>query len=147
MVVVTDHASDLPGTVLVWPQVNELAFANPNGVLVARMVEAVNAYLERAVSFHVIDLHRPRNQFPGGLAADVVLYALGQCCSSQGDSALIMIKLHVIDKECSEFLQVATIVGIEQCGIEGRDRLIKLRLRFNVSQCFRGTPRGLWLLS
>src|SRR6202011_3116040 len=66
VVVVADHACDLPGSVFVLPQMNELAFANSDGVFVTGMVKAVNPDFERAISLHVIDLQRPGNEFARG---------------------------------------------------------------------------------
>jgi hypothetical protein len=49
VVVVADDPRNLPRTVLVSPEVNELPFANWLGVLMPRVVEAVNPHLHRAI--------------------------------------------------------------------------------------------------
>ena len=92
---------------------NELAFADSDGVFVARMVKAVNTDLERAVSLHVIDLQRPGNEFARGSAANVFLYAFGEGGVAKSDSALIVVKLHAVGDEGRKLRQVAAVVGIE----------------------------------
>ena len=50
MVVEADDTSDLPYSIFVLPEVNELRLAYRLGSLVSRMVETVNPYLYRAVT-------------------------------------------------------------------------------------------------
>ena len=52
VMVIADHASDLPCSVFVLPQMNELAFANSDAVFVSGMVKAMHADFEIAISFH-----------------------------------------------------------------------------------------------
>src|SRR5438270_614068 len=52
VMVIADHASDLPCSVFVLPQMNELAFANSDAVFVSGMVKAMHANFESAISFH-----------------------------------------------------------------------------------------------
>ena len=128
VVVIADHAGDLPGSIFVLPQMNELTFANSDGVFVAGMVKAVNPDFERAVSLHVIDLQRPGNEFARGGATNVFLYAFGEGRVAKRDSALIVIKLHAVGDEGRKLRQVAVVVGGEQSRIERGDGLVEFRL-------------------
>jgi hypothetical protein len=86
MVVVADDPRNFPCAVFALPQMNELPFADCLCVLMSRVVKTMNSNLHRAIALHVIHLQRPRNEFPGHSAADIPLYALGQCRSAQGYS-------------------------------------------------------------
>src|SRR6266481_8915363 len=99
VVVVADHPRNLPCAVFVLPQMDELPFANPFGVFMARMVKAVHSHLHRAIALHVINLQRPRDEFPRHSAADILFDAIGQCRSAERHATLIVIELHVLDKE------------------------------------------------
>src|SRR5713226_562086 len=134
MVVVADHPCNLPCSVFVLPQMDKLPFANPLRVFMPRVVEAVHPHLHRAIALHVIDLQRPRNQFPRHFVADILLDAIGQFLPAERHAALIMIELHVVYEECRELFQVAPVIGIEQRHIQRCDGLIQLRLRLNVFQ-------------
>ena len=76
MVIEADDAGDLPHSVLVLPEVDELGLADRGGFLVSRMMEAVDADLDRAVVGDGINLERAGNEFSGDFAADVVLDSL-----------------------------------------------------------------------
>ncbi len=78
---------------------NELSFANWLGVLMSGVVEAVNTHFQRAISLHVIYLHRPWHEFPGHLAADVLLYTIRQIHFAECYPTLIVIELHIVDEE------------------------------------------------
>ena len=138
VVVVADDAGDFPGAVFVLPQMNELALANPLGVFMAGVMETVDAGFQGAVALHVKDLKSSGNEFAGGFAADVFLDAVGQCGFAEGDAALIVIKLDVVDEERGELLQITFVVGIEKRGIERGDSLVEFRLGFDVFEGWDG---------
>lgn len=95
VMVITEHARDLPRAILVLPQVNELPFAVAD-LRMPRMMEQVHAHLDRAVALHGIYLQRAGDEFARHLAADIVLDGVGQGRPAQRDSALIVIELHVL---------------------------------------------------
>src|ERR1700730_11038380 len=107
---------------------NELAFADSDGVFVAGMVKAVNTDFERDVSLHVIDVQRRGNEFARGGAENVFPYAFGDGRVAKSDSALIVVKLHAVGDEGRKLRQVAAIVGVEQSRIERGDGLVEFRL-------------------
>src|SRR5579859_4044826 len=113
MVVVTDHAGNLPCAVLVLPQMNKLGLADSLCVVMSWMVKSVNAHLNRAIALHVIHLKAAWNEFTGHLAADIRLYAFGQLIFTECYSSLIVINLHIIGKKCGELHQIAAVVGVE----------------------------------
>ncbi len=104
MVVVTDDPRYFPRPVFALPQMNEFSFPNRLCLLVPRVVEAVHTHLNRAIALHGMDLQRPRNEFSGHFAADILLYAIGQFLSAESHAALIVVELHVIDEEAAELL-------------------------------------------
>ena len=140
VMVVAHDAGDFPGAVFVLPQVNEFAFADPFGVFVAGMVEAVNAHLQSAVTFHEINVQAAGNEFAGDLAADVFLDAVGQGNFAEGHAALIVVELDVFVDEGSELLEVAAVVGVEQRGIESGDGAVELLLVLNLVERRDGLP-------
>src|ERR1700681_1300833 len=142
VVVVAHDAGDFPGPVFVLPQVNEFAFADPFGVFVAGMVEAVNAHFDRSVSLHIKDVQAAGNEFPRRLAANVFLDAVGQGCSAQGHAALVVIELDVFVNEGSELVEIAFVVGVKQRGIESGDRAVELLLVLNLVERRDGLGEG-----
>src|SRR4051812_34253579 len=126
VVVVANHARDLPGAILVLPQMDELAFTHPDLGLVPRMMKVVNTGFERAVSFHMKSLHA--DEFARGLAADVFLQAVGQRRLAERDTSLIMVKLHIVNEEGFKLAKITPVVGVKQRGIKRRDRFIQLLL-------------------
>jgi len=96
------------------------------------MMKAMGAGLERAVTFHMESLQGARNEFASGLAADVFLNTFGEGIPAQGDTALIVVELHVIHEERSKLLQVTSIVGIEQGRIERRNGSVEVSLRLDL---------------
>lgn len=112
--IVANHTCDLPRSVPVLPQVNEPSFADSN-LLVAGMMKAVHARFNRAVSLHVEGLHA--DEFSRGFSADVLLHAVGKGVLAQGDATLIVVELNIVHKEGRKLLQVAFVVGVEQCRI------------------------------
>src|SRR6266487_3819278 len=123
MVVEADDTSDLPYSIFVLPEVNELRLADRLSSLVSRMVEAVNAYLYCAVVGDGVDLKRAGYEFSGHLATNVILHTLNQSLPSVAQSALVMVKLQIVGQQRSEFLQIAMVVGVEKFGIQRLDRL------------------------
>src|SRR4029077_9108428 len=111
---------------------NELALTDALGFLMSRVVETMDAHLDGAIALHVIDLERAWNEFAGRFAADILLDAVGQCGLAEGDATLIMIKLDILDKKRAELLQIATVVGVEEGGIENGDSLVQFGLGINV---------------
>jgi hypothetical protein len=99
MVVVNDHPRNFPGAVAVLPQRNKLSFFSWLGVLVPRVVKAVNSHLERAKALHAIHLHRSWNEFPSHFAAGILSNAIGQCRFTKCQATLIVIKLHVFGEQ------------------------------------------------
>ena len=97
---------------------NELAFANSFCIVMPGVVEAVNAHLHCSIALHGVDLQGSWNQFAGHFAADILLDGVGQSDFAEGHSALIVIKLNVVDEERRELVQVAAVVGIEEGSIE-----------------------------
>lgn len=138
MVVVADDPGDFPGAVFVLPQMNELALANRLGVLMPGVVEAMDADFHGAVALHVINLKCSGNEFAANFAADVLLDAVGQCGFAEGDAALIVIKLDVVDEERGELLQVTFVVGIEKRGVERGDGFVQFLLGFDVFESWDG---------
>src|ERR1700740_1336964 len=114
--VVADDAGNLPDAIFVLPEVNEAGLADAFGVFVPRMVEAVDAHFDRAISFHVVNLQRSGNEFASRFAADVFLYAISERRSAERDAALIVIELDVVREERGKLFQIAAIVGIEERG-------------------------------
>jgi len=123
MVVEPDDTSDLPYSIFVLPEVNELRLADRLGILVSGMMETVNTDLHRAILGNGVYLKRPWNEFSGHLATDVVLHALNQSLPSAAQAALVMIELQIVGQQRSEFLQIAMVVGVEKFGIQRLDRL------------------------
>src|SRR2546428_9322342 len=121
MMVEADGTSDLPHSIFVLPEVNELRLADILGIL--GMVETVNPDLHRAIVGNGIYLKRPGNEFSGHLATDVVLHTLNQSLPSAAQAALVMIELQIVGQQRSEFLQIAMVVGVEKFGIQRLDRL------------------------
>ena len=78
---------------------NELAFAYPFSIFMTGMVKAVNAGLEKAVTLHVKNLQRTRDKLASNFTANVFFDAVGQRCSAECDTALIMVELDVVDKK------------------------------------------------
>jgi len=103
--VVADGPCDFPGAVFVLPQMNELPFTDALCFLMSRMVETMDAHLDRAIALHVIHLQRPWNEFAGSFAADILFDAVGQRGLAEGDATLIVVKLDILDKERAELLQ------------------------------------------
>src|SRR2546428_10173924 len=99
MVIIAEHARDLPGTVLVLPEVDEPPLADRLRVFRLRVVEAMDTHLDRAVAIHGIHLQRPGNELSAHFAADVRLYALGQALPAQGHPTLVVVELHVVGDE------------------------------------------------
>ncbi len=126
MVVEADDTSDLPYSIFVLPEVNELRLADIPGIL--GMVETVNANLHRAIVGNGIHLKRPWNELSGHLATDVVLHTLNHSLPSGAQAALVMIELQIVGQQRSEFLQIAMVVGVEKFGIQRLDRLKQWRL-------------------
>src|SRR5437868_5474942 len=111
VMVVADDAGDLPSAIFVLPEVNETGLAHAFRVFVPRMVEAVDAHFDSAISLHVVNLQRSGNEFASHFATDVFLYAVSERHFADRDTALIVIELDVVGKKRSKLFQVATIVG------------------------------------
>jgi len=94
--VVTDHPRNLPSPILVLPQMNESPLAYSLRILMPRMMKPVHTHLHRAITLHVMDLQRPRNQLPRSFPANILLNAVRQILPPQRNPALIVIKLHIL---------------------------------------------------
>src|SRR5216683_2504696 len=123
MVVEADNTSDLPYPIFVLPELNELRLTDRLGIVVSGMVESVNTDLHRAIVGNGVYLKRPRNEFSGHLATDVVLYSVNQSLPSAAQAGLVVIELQVVGQQRAEFLQIAMVVGVEKFGIQRLDRL------------------------
>src|SRR5579859_207166 len=132
VVVVADDAGYFPGAILVLPEVNEAGLSHAFGVFVAGMVEAVDAHFDRAVSLHVVNLQSSGNKFASHFATDVFFDAVCERYSAERDASLIVVELNVIGEERRKLFEVAVIVGIEESGIERRNRFIQFCLRLDV---------------
>src|ERR1700730_14860655 len=99
---------------------NELPLANRLCVVMARVVEAVNAHLDCAITLHMMNLQSPWNEFAGHFAANILLYTVGQVLFAACHSALIVIKLHIVGKERGKLLQIAMGLGV--CTDNGRGK-------------------------
>jgi len=140
--VVADNPGNFPRAVFVLPEMNELAFTDALGFLMSRVVEAVDAHLDRAIALHVIHLQSAWNEFAGRFAADILLDAVGQCRFADGDTALIVVKLDIVDKERAELFQIATVIGVKQGSIQRGDGLVEFGLGSNVLQRWDGLSAG-----
>src|SRR5438270_3277672 len=121
MMVEADGTRDLPHSIFVLPEVNDLRRADILGIL--GMVETVNPDLHRAIVGNGIYLKRPGNECSGHLATDVVLHTLNRSLPSDAQAALVMIELQIIGQQRSEFLQIAMVVSIEKFAIQRLDSL------------------------
>jgi hypothetical protein len=130
--VVADDPRNFPCAVFVLPEMNEFAFTDALGFLMSRVVETMDAHLDCAIALHVIHLQSPWNEFAGRFAADILLDAVGQCGLAEGETTLIVVKLDIIDKEGTELLQIAAVVGVEEGGIERGDGLVQFGLGIDV---------------
>src|SRR5258707_6946177 len=111
-----DDPRDLPRSIFLLPEMDELGLADRFGSLVSRMVEAVYTDLHRAVFGNGIHLQRPRHKFSGHFAADVVLDALHQSLPSAAQASFIVINLKIVGKQHSEFFQIEWVVAVEKLG-------------------------------
>jgi len=121
MVIEADDAGDLPHSVLVLPEVDELGLADRAGFFVSGMMETVDADFDRAVVGDGVDLERAGDEFSGDFAADVVLDPLDEGLPSAAQAGLVVIELDVVGDQRSEFLQIAVVVGVEELGVQGLD--------------------------
>src|SRR5258708_18297171 len=109
--VIADHPRNLPRTILVLPQLNELRLTH---ITVPRVMEAVHPNLHRAVSMQRIHLQRSGDQLPCHLSADVLFNGVQKRLLPHRQPRLVMIKLQVIGDERSQPLDIACVVSIEQ---------------------------------
>jgi hypothetical protein len=120
---VADRACHLPGTVVPSPDDDEFRLANRLGVISPRMMKAMRADLECAIVAEPIHLERAWNEISPHLAADVLPRAVQEGLLSDGESIVIVEELQVLCDQAAERLQVAGVEGIEQRGVETRNRL------------------------
>src|SRR5713226_7275862 len=99
MMIEADDTSDLPDSIFLLPEMDELGLADRLGSLLPRMVETVYTDFHRAVVGNGIHLQRPRHKFPGHFAADVVLDAFYQSLPSAAQASLIVIELQIIRQQ------------------------------------------------
>jgi hypothetical protein len=140
MVIVRNHPRHLPRAILVLPQVDKARLAQ-RVIALARMMKPVHTNFERAISFHRINLQRPRHQLSRDLAANIVLDRLHQRRPAKRVPGLVVIELHVLVNQRSELFQVAFVIRVEQVRIEHPDRLFELRLRVDLVQRQYGDGR------
>src|SRR5579864_1477330 len=131
MVIEADDSRDSPSGVLVLPQHDELRFADGLLVVRARMMEAMDANLHRAVIVQWIHLKSPWNKLAAHFSADIFLYAVHENLFADGQSRLIVIELEVVGDERAQLVEIATVGGIEERGVlpgDGTKELIGRRL-------------------
>src|ERR1700756_367985 len=117
MVIEADDAGYLPGAVfLVLPEGDEPGFSDVAGV--AGVVEAVDADLYGSVIGNGIDLEGSGDEFPGDLAADVVLDSVDKHLTADGQAGFVVVELEILGDQRTQRSQVAVIVGIEELRIE-----------------------------
>jgi hypothetical protein len=121
LVVEADDAGDLPCSVLVLPEMDELGLADGAGFLVSGVMETVDADLDCAVVGDGIDLERAGNEFPGYLATDIVPDCFDESWASAAQAGFVMVELDIVGDQRSEFIQIAVVVGVEELGIERLD--------------------------
>lgn len=115
----TDCACNLPFPILLSPEDDELRFSDVAGF--AGMVEAVNSDFDGSEVGDGVNLQGSGNEFPGDLAADVVLYGVNERLPSDGEASLVVVELQVPGHQRAESRQVAVIVGVEELRIERLD--------------------------
>src|SRR5882762_4898535 len=131
MMVVTNHPRNLPSPILVLPQMNEQPLTHALRILMPRMMKPVHPHLHRPITLHVMHLQRPRNQFPRGFPANILLNAIRQILPPQRNPALIVIKLHILHKKTTKLHQIAPVISIKKRRIQSPNRLIQLLLILN----------------
>src|ERR1700733_6117223 len=99
MMVVADHPCDFPRSVLVLPEMDELAFADAFGILVPGMMKLMHARLQQAVSLPVEDLQGAGNQLARLLSGDIFSGGGGEGCPAERHSTLIVVELDIIHEE------------------------------------------------
>ena len=139
VVVVAEHAADLPGAVLVEPEHGELGDARGSGVAVFE--EAVGADLDGADALHGVDAEGAGGELAGDVAADVFPDGLGEGGVAEGDASLVVIELDVVGDERGEFGEVAAVVGVEEGGVEGEEGGVELGLRVDLVERKNGGSR------
>lgn len=143
-VVITDHAGDLPTSLLVLPEHHEF---RQTAVLLAALgvlpgvAEAVLADLHRAVAFERVYLQGPGLQIPAHLAADVLLHRIDHGLPPAAESGLVVVELQVLGEERGQLFQIAAVVGVEHLAFERRDGT-EQGLRFLLARPRLGLDRG-----
>src|SRR5947209_3750164 len=130
MMVVADDPRDLPFSIFVLPDLNELPLADRLHVVPPRVMEAVDNDLDRTIAVQGIHRERSWNELPAHLAADVLLDTLDQAlpCPVR-QPAVIVVELQLFREERAELLQVASVIGVEDFGVQRRDRAKELVIR------------------
>jgi hypothetical protein len=142
-VVEADDPGDFPRTIFVLPEMNEFGLAN---AAIVRMVEAVNTDLDGAVIGDGIDLEGAGNEFSGYFAANIVFDGLHDGLARASQAGFIVIKLQVVGQERSEFVEIATVVGVKELCIkrlDGVKRAGRVRVGF-VREWERAVRRAAW---
>jgi hypothetical protein len=88
------------------------------GLFRAWVVEAMNTCLTRTIARYGIHLKRARDELSAHPAADILPYAFGQVLPAQGHPTLIVIALHIVYEERAELLQIAPVIGVEECAVQ-----------------------------
>ena len=133
-VVVAENAGDLPGAVLIDPEVDEVGLALGCGAVggVGGVEEAMGAALDGAEVLHGVGAEAGGDELAGDLAADVGLDGSGEGGDAEGAAALVVVELDVRGEEGGELVEearlVAVVVGVEELGVEGADGLLELGL-------------------
>jgi len=118
MVIEADDPSNLPYSIFVLPEVNELRLADRLCIFVPRVVETVNTDFHRAIIGDGIYLQCPGNKLSGHFAANIVLDGLNYSLPGAAQAGDIVIELQIVRQERSEFLQIAMVVSVEKLGIQ-----------------------------
>ena len=75
-------------------------------------------------------------------AANVFLDAFDQSFVPQSYATLVVIELHVVNEECAELFEVASVIGIEDGCVEGGNGFVEVRLRLDVLDRGNGWDRA-----
>ena len=100
MVIVADHAGDLPAFIRLLPERHVPGRAARSGAVLVlpSVAEAMDSSGDRAVALERIDLETLRHQIAVNLAADVLPDRVNQALPSPAQARLIVIELQIFSK-------------------------------------------------
>src|SRR6516225_9412874 len=121
MVVKAEGTGHLPNAILVLPERNEFCFSDL--ILLAWVMETMNADLHRTVVGYRIHLQRSSDELPCDFAAYIVLDTVDQRLAANCQAGLIVVKLQVLGNQGGYGCQIAVVVGVKEFGVQRLDRL------------------------